>query len=243
MEGWKTANFQPSFQSSNPSTPWLHWANREVCSMLGGMMPGNAITLRSATPADAEILARLWATTFADKFGPALGNKAEAVLSDWFRLSRRHLPTTTLAEIEGTVAGFIVLETTDSPRPDDGRWLWHALQLHNGLFGALRGLFILLLLDNHHSLKPNEVYIEMLGVAEAWRGCGVAHCLLGHATTLAQTRQLPYLTLNVMTDNLPAIRLYAKLGFKVKKEHHSRVLHWFTGHAGYYEMTKLLVSD
>lgn len=100
------------------------------------------IILRPATFDDAQVLAQLWAGTFPDKFGPILGDKAERVLCDWLRLSERHLQTTTLAEIGEAVAGFMVLETPSAPRTDDGRWMWHALQLNNGIFGALRGMLL-----------------------------------------------------------------------------------------------------
>jgi ribosomal protein S18 acetylase RimI-like enzyme len=202
------------------------------------MMTDADISLRPANLTDAQILARLWTTTFADKFGPALGQNAEAVLCDWFRLSRRHLQTTTLAEVDGAVAGFIVLETPTSPRPDDGRWLWRALQLHNGLFGALRGMLVLLLLENDQPRATDEVYIEMLGVDDAWRGRGVANCLLHYAQTVARQQQATSLSLSVMTDNLQAIRLYAKLGFKIKSKRRSRILQWVTGHPGVYEMVR-----
>ena len=201
-------------------------------------MGESAIRLRPATEVDAAVLARLWAITFPDKFGPVLGPHAEQVLCDWFRLSRRHLQTTTLAEIEGRAAGFIVLETLASPAPDDGRWLWHALQLHYGIFGALRGLLSLWLIDQDHQVSDDEVYIEMLGVDPAWQGQGVARHLLHHAETIAYRRQLPYLTLNVVVDNDPALHLYQKMGFTIQTQRLSRIFKWITGHAGIYEMVK-----
>lgn len=198
------------------------------------------ITLRAATAVDAGVLARLWVETFPDKFGPVLGQKAEVVLRDWFRLSRRHLQTTTLAEIEQDVAGFIVLETPGSPCPDDGRWLWHALQLHNGLAGALRGLLLMLAINNNHRRRPDEVYVELLGVTPAWQGQGIARHLLNHAEAIARTQNINQLCLNVVTDNVPALCLYEKRGFQVKARQRSRLLQWITGHPGYYEMVKAL---
>jgi len=205
-------------------------------------MPPNQVTLRPATLADANVLARLWAVVFADKFGPILGDKTEPVLCDWLRLSQRHLQTTTLAEIEDAVVGFIVLETPSAPPPDDGRWLWHALQLHHGLIGALRALLLLLFVDNDHKLDKDEVYIEMLGVDPAWHGRGVASHLLHHAECVAQAEQTPHLTLNVVIDNRPALHLYKKCGFMIHAKKQSRILQWITGHAGYYEMTKMVGS-
>ena len=199
------------------------------------------IKLRPAIRPDTEILARLWARTFPDKFGPILGEKAEAVLTDWLRLSGRHLQTTTVAEIEDTVVGFIVLDTPAAPHPDDGRWLWHALQLHNGIFGALRGLILMALIDSHHQRDRDEVYIEMLGVASGWRGRGIARALMGHAEAVAKCAGVTWLTLAVVCDNRPAIQLYDKQDFRIRRQQHSLVLKWITGHPGYLEMAKAVV--
>jgi ribosomal protein S18 acetylase RimI-like enzyme len=198
------------------------------------------IVLRQATLEDAKVLAHLWAATFPDKFGPILGDKAERVLCDWLRLSQRHLQTTTIAEIQEAVVGFIVLETPSAPRTDDGQWLWHALQLNNGIFGALRGMLLMLLIDTNHQLSDNEVYIEMLGVDHAWRGLGVARCLIEHAEEVARQQGLSQLTLAVVSDNTSAIQLYERMGFTTCAERRSRLLKWITGHAGYYEMAKQL---
>ncbi|MCL4297700.1 MAG: GNAT family N-acetyltransferase [Anaerolineae bacterium] len=198
------------------------------------------ITLRPAALDDAKVLAQLWVSTFPDKFGPILGDKAERVLCDWLRLSQRHLQTTIVAEIQEAVVGFIVLETPLAPRADDGRWLWHALQLNNGIFGALRGMLLMLLIDNDRQLSDNEVYIEMLGVDQAWRGLGVARCLIEHAEGAARQQGLNHLALAVASDNTAAIQVYEKMGFTIRAERHSRVFKWVTGHSGYYEMAKQL---
>ncbi|MBE7549682.1 MAG: GNAT family N-acetyltransferase [Anaerolineales bacterium] len=198
------------------------------------------ITLRPAALDDAQVLAQLWAATFPDKFGPILGDKAERVLYDWLRLSQRHLQTTTVAEIQEAVVGFIVLETPLAPRADDGRWLWHALQLNNGIFGALRGLLLMVLIDNDRQLSDNEVYIEMLGVDQVWRGLGVARCLIEHAEEVARQQGLSQLALAVVSDNTLAIQVYEKMGFITRAERCSRLFKWVTGHTGYYEMAKQL---
>jgi ribosomal protein S18 acetylase RimI-like enzyme len=200
-------------------------------------------TLRPAALADARELARLWVATFPDKFGPILGDKAEPVLCDWLRLSERHLQTTTVAEINGRVIGFIVLETAAAPRADDGRWLWHALQLNNGILGALRGMVLMLLVDYDYRLSEGEIYIELLGVDPDWRGQGVAHHLIAHAETVARRQNATQLALAVVSDNTPAIHLYEKIGFIIKTERRSRLLKWVTGHSGYYEMVKKLPID
>jgi ribosomal protein S18 acetylase RimI-like enzyme len=118
--------------------------------------------------------------------------------------------------------------------------LWHALQLNNGLVGALRGLLLMLLIDNHHHPNKDEVYIEMLGVDPTWRGQGVAHQLIAHAEVVARQQQVSRLALAVVSDNLPALHLYEKMGFTTQTKQRSWLLKWITGHPGYYEMTKQL---
>jgi ribosomal protein S18 acetylase RimI-like enzyme len=194
------------------------------------------INLRPAALADADILANLWVISFPDKFGPVLGTNALSVLRDWLRLSRRHLQTTTVAEVQGVIVGFIVLETPTSPRPDDGSWLWRALQLHNGIFGALRGLLLMVLIDANYQPSNDEVYIEMLGVDPTWRGQGIARRLINYAKDVACAETVGQLTLTVVSDNVPAIQLYRKMGFKARPERQRRLLKWITGHPGYYEM-------
>ena len=199
-----------------------------------------AAGLRPATAADAERLAHLWVVTFPDKFGPILGRSAERVICDWLRLSQRHLQTTTLIEVDRMVAGYIVLETPSSPRQDNGRWLWRALQLHNGIFGALRGFVLMALIDHHRHAKDDEVYIEMLGVAPNWRGQGLARKLITHAQDVARAEGANALTLDVVSDNTVAIGLYEQMGFVITMERQSRVLYWITGHQRYLEMVKHL---
>jgi ribosomal protein S18 acetylase RimI-like enzyme len=197
------------------------------------------ILLRAATVADADDLAALWMVSFPDKFGPILGEQGERVLGDWLRLSRRHLQTTTVAEVGGVIAGFIILETPAAPGADSGRWLWHALQLHNGILGALRSFVLILLIDNDYRAGQDEIYIEMLGVHPEWRGRGLAQQLIAHAEAVAQAESARRLTLNVVSNNFPALRLYQKLGFEVIQTHRSRILKWLIGHGEYYRMVKL----
>ena len=200
----------------------------------------DSITLRSATPADIERLAHLWVTTFPDKFGPIMGHKAERIICDWLRLSERHLQTTVLAEVGGIVAGYIILDTPSAPRADSGRWLWHALQLHNGIAGALRSFIMMILMNNNYRPAAGEVYIEMLGVAPAWRGAGVGSKLIAHAEAIGQAENAQRITLNVVCDNEPALKLYQKVGFETTQQKLSRILRWVTGHSGYYLMVKKL---
>jgi ribosomal protein S18 acetylase RimI-like enzyme len=153
--------------------------------------------------------------------------------------SQRHLRTTTIAEL-GDNSPALSFCKHRQRHGDDGRWLWHALQLNNGIFGALRGLVLMSLIETQHSANPHEVYIEMLGVDPAWRYQGVGSCLIRHAENTAHQRGAGQLALAVVNDNTPAIHLYEKMGFRIKSERRNRLLKWITGHHGYYEMVKRL---
>lgn len=196
------------------------------------------VAFRQATPADIQTLAHLWVTSFPNIFGPILGDKAKRVIGDWLLLSERHLQTTTVAEIEHVAVGFIILDTLAAPRADSGRWLWHALQLHNGILGALRSFVLMVLINNNHRLGTGEVYIEMLGVAPAWRGSGLGEELIIHAETVAQAQAATRLTLHVACGNQAALKLYQKMDFEITRHQKNRVLKWITGDAGYFEMVK-----
>lgn len=198
------------------------------------------IILRPATFNDTKRLTELWMATFSDKFGPILGPNAQAILCDWLRLSQRHLKTTTVAETAESIVGFMMLQTPLTFHQDEGRWLWHALQLHQGILGALRGLILMLLVNTNHHPNAGELYIEMLGVDQRWRGLGIASHLISQAETAARQQNLTHLALTVVIDNCPALELYGKLGFKITARRQSLLLRWITGHPGYYEMVKQL---
>lgn len=96
----------------------------------------------------------------------------------------------------------------------------------------------MVLIDTNHRCTADEIYIEMLGVAPEWRGRGVARRLMRHASAMAQLKQMRRLTLEVASDNRPAIGLYRKMGFEIQSDHRSRLLNWITGHPGFYQMEK-----
>lgn len=198
------------------------------------------IFIRPANLADVKNLARLWLGTFPDKFGPVLGEQGEQILCDWLCLSQRHIQTTTVIVVGGAMAGYIILETPSAPRPDSGRWLWRALQLHNGILGALWKFIMLVLIDNNYHPGPDEVYIEMLGIDPRWRGQGLATRLMTHTEAVARRENVSQLTLNVACDNQAAIKLYQKSGFEIKQTRQSFSLKWITGCQGYYKMVKKL---
>lgn len=71
-----------------------------------------------------------------------------------------------------------------------------------------------------------------LRTAPAYRRRGFATCLLHEVAAYAKEQGINYLILNVRHDNIPARKLYQKLGFKmvgVCKVPHISVLSWQVG--------------
>lgn len=200
------------------------------------------IQLRPAISTDDRHLARLWVRIFPDKFTPILGDHAEAVIRDWFRLSQRHLHLTTLAEIDGQLAGFIILHHFNTPASHDEWWFWQALRQQMNFYRAVRIFVMIWLLDSDHCTSRRELYIEMIGVDPAWRRQGVAQHLISHAKMVAQEQRMPWLTLSVLRDNYPARQLYANLGFKLVRQQRNRLLEWGLGHPGYDHLALQIVD-
>ena len=199
------------------------------------------ITIRRATRIDTEKIAQLWVDTFPDKFGPILGSKAQSIIYDWLRLSEHHIHTTIVAEISGEVGGFMSLKSLSNAKLDNGdRWFWHALQLHQNVWQAAWSFIKMSLIDSHRPVQNDEMHIEMLGVAQSWRGHGLAGQLIQQAESIAKSESLKKLTLNVVCDNATAIKVYHKFGFEVQHRQQSPSLAFLTGYREYYEMVKYI---
>lgn len=67
-----------------------------------------------------------------------------------------------------------------------------------------------------HTLRPGEVYIEMLSVSAEARGQGIGTRLLEWCEATARARHAEVLTLGVVAGN-PARRLYERFGFEVEE--------------------------
>lgn len=66
--------------------------------------------------------------------------------------------------------------------------------------------------------KPEAVYVSSLAVAPEYRGLGIATYILNYANKLAEQLDRKWLELSVLKVNIPALRLYKKLGFAKKEE-------------------------
>ena len=60
-------------------------------------------------------------------------------------------------------------------------------------------------------------YITSVSVLKAWTGKGIAACLVGQCSEHAKVLGMRQISLEVVSDNTPAIKLYEKCGFVAGK--------------------------
>lgn len=66
--------------------------------------------------------------------------------------------------------------------------------------------------------KPEALHINSLAVAPECRRLGIGTYILNYANKLAKQLDKKWLELSVLKVNIPALRLYMKVGFTEKKE-------------------------
>lgn len=169
----------------------------------------SAVSLRCATVADARAVARLmaiagegiptwlWSRAAKDDQDPLFVGTERAVRPD-ANFSYRNA---VLAERGGQVAGMMLGYPLPEPSADD--------------FDALDDLPALLRpLVELELTMPGSFYVNALAVFEGYRDCGIGTRLLqaaaGRATALGCTR----LSLLVFSQNLGAVRLYERNGYR-----------------------------
>lgn len=76
------------------------------------------------------------------------------------------------------------------------------------LEGALVGLLAAYYNDNE-----NRAYITSVSVLRAWTGNGIAACLISRCVEHGKASGIRQISLEVASNNAPAIRLYEKSGF------------------------------
>lgn len=195
--------------------------------------------IRPANLDDALPVGRLWALTFADKFGPAFGDalaRNAALLADLHRLGEgRMLRATLVAEAEGEVVGFLLAHLgregfADFPLAEGARTMHRYL----GLLGLLRAVFVLgAAMGGGGRHAPDEMVIEMLGVDPAHQGRGVGRALMTAAIDRARQVGARMVSLGVVWGNDRARRLYERLGFTAVRDFRTPFARWATGHRGW----------
>lgn len=87
-------------------------------------------------------------------------------------------------------------------------------------------------LEQHASHSPATYrgYIAMLAVSSAWRGRGIATALVRRAIDAMAARRADEVVLETEETNLPAMRLYERLGFLRSKKLHR---YYLNGNSAY----------
>lgn len=80
--------------------------------------------------------------------------------------------------------------------------------------GALIGLVAVYCNDQERCIA----YITSVSVASEWAGKGIAANLMGRCAEYAEALGMRQISLEVASDNVPAIKLYEKIGFVPGKE-------------------------
>jgi ribosomal protein S18 acetylase RimI-like enzyme len=173
------------------------------------------VTIRTARLDDAGPILALHREAFADKFGGAFGRGgvergAGALAAAWRRQGPIAMRGMLVAEHEGQVIGTTTVRTWEMGG-DDGGAAELAFQEELGLWGAMRSLFALSLLD--HRIERREGFITDVAVLPPFRRGGVARALLARAEQEARLRAKSFLGLYVSANNAGARALYRDLGF------------------------------
>jgi ribosomal protein S18 acetylase RimI-like enzyme len=173
------------------------------------------VTIRAARLDDIGPILALHREAFADTFGGAFGRGraergASALAAAWRRQGPLAMRGMLVAEHDGQVIGTTTLRTWEMGG-DDGGAAELAFQEELGLWGAMRSLFALSLLD--HRIDRREGFVTDVAVLAPYRRGGVARSLLARAEQDARLRAKAFLGLYVSASNTAARALYHDLGF------------------------------
>lgn len=203
------------------------------------------VQIRTAELDDIDGILVLHREAFADKFGGAFGagnaeRGAEALAVAWRRQGARALRGMLVAEADNCIVGTTTLRTSESGLDDSGA-AEMAFQQVLGLWGALRSLFALSLLD--HRIGRDEGFVTDVAVLAAYRRRGVARMLMERAEALALYRRKRYLGLYVSAANTAARQLYDHLQFYEVRTRKSWLTRLMFGQRTWIYMRKDLHPD
>lgn len=203
-------------------------------------VPADDVVIRPARLSNIEAIVALHREAFADTFGAAFGPRdrergAQALATGWRRQGPAALRGMLVAEYAGQLIGTTSLRTRDMIG-DGGGFAEAAFFETLGVWGALRSLFALSLLD--HQIERGEGFIADVAVAPEWRRRGIARALLQRAEDDARARSLTYLGLYVRESNHGARALYERLGFQAMYIRRSLFARLFFGQDGWIYMRK-----
>jgi ribosomal protein S18 acetylase RimI-like enzyme len=178
------------------------------------------IAVRPAVAADAAAIARVLTESLDDKFRPAFGDRAARAMTAVVQRDLEYQRMSYwVAERDRSVVGAVHLATEQ--RPEGGFVAGVASEL--GWLAAVRAAAVFSLLA-HSALAPDEAYVEELAVDASARRLGAARALLAACEEQARRRGKARLTLWVTANNDPAIALYSRLGFRVRRRRRTLLL-------------------
>ena len=139
------------------------------------------------------------------------------------------------ALVDGQFAGLLTIRT-------NGQEFYH---LNMGTlfarFSPLRALLMLLnLLLLADEMKGDEFVVETLAVDPAYRGMGIGTALLWKAEARARSMGKYTLSLGVIGENVGAIRLYERLGYRTTQTWDGFLVRLATGSAAVHRMEKAI---
>jgi ribosomal protein S18 acetylase RimI-like enzyme len=201
------------------------------------------ISLRPATPADAEAAAALMYETMPT-LGEYLFGQPDAagtirVLAGIFPAPGHLLSYqySTLATFGMEAVGIAqVLPSNDMARAAIG--LARALRRRFGWAAMLRLIYRGIRLANEPDTEPGEYYVNTLAVAPAWRNQGIGARLLEEAERRGRELGLSVLSLGVLLHNTNAKRFYERVGFREALKYETRPLAPGVKYTGFYRMVK-----
>jgi len=185
--------------------------------------PLASISLRNARPEDAAAVAGILAHAFPGLYRGTFGRldftAIHALLQNLYKQGHLSLDDTRVCEVNGQVAGIMILHTGRPIGRGSAADFWRLLRRRYGLLRAPRmfagGILSNLMLDSRIPRASDLVYIEALAVAEAHRGNGIGTRLLADAEEWARTNGRSRLALHVLANNTGARRLYERVGFRL----------------------------
>ena len=143
------------------------------------------------------------------------------------------------AFVNGRVAGILTIQSSETEFFDVD-----LVKLFSS-FNPIRATKILLNLSllssgfgTYEFPKSQQLMIDTLAVDRAYRGQGIGTLLLARAEAKARTTGKRVLTLDVISDNEGAIRLYERAGFKKFRTERGFLVRWLTGSPAFHGMVK-----
>lgn len=166
-------------------------------------------------------------------------HRAAEVLGDYFRLpgNRYSYQVSYAALADKRVVGLLVaFSGKDLIKLN----LWTMLQMSRvySLSEIIKFIKRVLILRDEEEVGKDEFYVANLAVDPFHRGQGIGRALLEFSEELAFKKGLPKLSLLAETENVGAISLYEKFGFKIVKTYNHPHQMALTGSPAYVRMVK-----